>query len=77
MAKIDTRIEKALAAYKKKYANTKTTAGGFYMTDYHDIIRLSRDKKGNLDPYNPIFNALEAGFIIGYRKAQRDARKKN
>lgn len=77
MARIDTRIENAIAEYRKRYGEDHSNAAAFYITDYHDILRLSRkENNGSLDPYTPIFNALEAGFVIGYRKAQRDARKR-
>ena len=62
------RTQKAAQDYQKK--NWKGTEAAFYPTDATDIIKNSG---GVLDA---VITALEAGFMIGYRKAQRDYRKR-
>ena len=48
----------------------KTNEGSFFASDASQIIEMSPGI------YDVCFNALEAGFMVGYRKAQRDMKKK-
>lgn len=66
-------IYKAISDYKTRWENNEE--GLFYLTDAAQIRELSRTRDGKDDIYNAIENALKAGFTIGYRKAQRDAKK--
>ena len=60
------RIIKATEDYKKTW---KGKAANFYPEDITNIIKQSG---GRIDA---IVTALEAGYMLGYRKAQKDARK--
>ena len=59
-------MEKAIQEYHKRFSTT----GDFYFDDVRQIKEMS-EKDGRIDPYDLIFNALQAGFMIGYRTAER------
>ena len=63
-------LKKAIADYKKQYERRNGNEAAFYYDDLQQIHDMSADE------YDVISNALIAGFMIGYRKAQRDHRKK-
>lgn len=67
-------MRKAIADYKKRYGGKTNAEGAFFCVDIAQIAEIS----GGVDKtYNLIENSLFAGFMIGYRKAQRDYRKRN
>ncbi len=67
-------MRKAIADYKKRYGGKTNAEGAFFCDDIAQIAEIS----GGVDKtYNLIENSLLAGFMIGYRKAQRDYRKRN
>ena len=68
------RIEKAVQDYKARYLKTSHNEGAFYASDYIDVINISGGN--NATVWDLVNNALRAGFMIGYRKAQRDYRKR-
>ena len=70
------RVTKAIADYKK-FTSRNKNCGSFYFYDMHLIHRrnLSEDCR-RFDAAGAIFDALSAGFMIGYRCAQRKARMK-
>ena len=70
------RIPKAAEDYKKKYYGRHDNAGAFYYSDYDEVLEAAENVGGAADTlYNAVRIALEAGFMIGYRTAQRDSRK--
>ena len=50
--------------------------GDFYPSDVNQIIQGATQRDGTLDPIDAIFNALYAGFTIGYRTAKRETKKR-
>ena len=70
------RIEKAVQDYRAKYYGKRNTGGSFYTSDFYEVLELSGGFHNVADIYKAIENSLEAGFMIGYRKAQRDHRKR-
>ena len=71
------RISKAAEDYKKLYYGRKNNEGAFYYSDIQEVKEIAEKKEGyNATLYEIIETALEAGFMIGYRKAQRDAKRK-
>lgn len=70
------RITKAIADYKQ-FTSRNKNCGSFYFYDIYLIQHrnLSEDC-GRFYARSAIFDALEAGFMIGYRCAQRKARMK-
>ena len=71
------RVKKAVEDYNRKYMLSANNEGAFYATDINQIVEMTQPKGSVTDfTYALIVNALKAGFMIGYRKAQRDARKK-
>jgi len=72
-------ITKSIEAYKKKYFHAGHGEGAFYVEDVDGICQYVNEKYGDELNRNTLFSmigcALEAGFMIGYRKAQADARK--
>ena len=65
-------MQKAIEDYKKTFChNNNGTKGAFYASDIQQIY----NSIGN-DAYSLIANALEAGFMIGYRCAKREKRNK-
>lgn len=73
------RIEKAAQDYKRKYYGKAGNEGAFYVSDFYEV-KEAAEKSGG-DPAGilctAIETALQAGFMIGYRKAQQDYRKKH
>ena len=68
-------MSKAIADYKKSYGKKAGNEGAFFPNDVEQIREIS---VGGVDrEYNLVVNSLRAGFMIGYRKAQRDYRKRN
>ena len=67
-------LSKAIAEYQQRYLRTNSTEGAFYGDDIQQIKELAGTGKDAV--YDAAFYALMAGFMIGYRKAQRDSRKK-
>lgn len=67
------RCSNAIAEYEKKYKGS--SEGSFTAHDLAEIRELSGDGADIETLYKAIEKALEAGFMIGYRKAMRDARK--
>ena len=68
------RIRRALEEYNRRYP--ALTDGNFTLSDYHEIKTLALEDYPAFDPPRMVLFALEAGFIRGYKRAQRDARKK-
>ena len=64
-------IRKAITDYKKNW--TETADGAFYPSDILEIQRITKAERGNM--VDAIYNALAVGFMVGYRKAKRDAKK--
>lgn len=67
------RIDKAIKEYEKKFYGT--AKGNFTVRDLYEIKALTEDQS----IYDALYEALKAGFVIGYRcscgeiaKAQRD-----
>ena len=68
-------LTRAVEEYNRKYNNPQTGKGSFYLEDLNQIKDMSKSRTGEgVSLYGAIGNALKAGFIIGYRTAQRDAR---
>ena len=75
-------LKKAVQDYKAKYYNSNSPygEGAFYASDIYQIKDLAEEAAGvsRFTPevlYNAIVLGLEAGFMVGYRKAVRDAKK--
>ena len=64
------RIKNALTEYEKKFS--KTRKGLFYPSDIMDTINNTEYKALTECAYT----GLKAGFIIGYRKGLKDAKKR-
>lgn len=78
-------ISKLLEDYQRKYIDTPSKPGNkgkFYFTDFEQICEISNIKLPMPEPFSSmvlsaIVNAMQAGYMIGYRTAQRDAKRKN
>lgn len=70
------RIKKAIAEYDRRYSNLNTTEAAFYAADFVQLFEISAAQDPRNFHYKLADNALKAGFVIGYRKAQADQRKK-
>jgi len=68
-------LKKAIQEYDKRFNNAAHNEGAFYAMDCYKIKEMSKGNTIDSLLYDAISNALKAGFMIGYRKAQRDARK--
>lgn len=62
-------MQKAIDDYKKKF--WKTNKEIFWLSD---MIQIKEISKG--DYWDTLQNALISGFMIGYRTAKREAKKK-
>ena len=67
-------MQKAIDQFNRQFADRGRDV--FYVSDINSIRDISKDGSGELDPCAAVCNALSAGFMIGYRYAQADARKK-
>lgn len=67
-------INKAIEDYKKNFGGAGSN-GAFYATDVQQIRDTARGELWNDREFTLISNALQAGFMIGYRKGKADARK--
>ena len=64
-------LKKYLEEYRAKYYHNQGKRGScFYQTDAQQIFKMSEG-----DLCEAIFNALEAGFMVGYKAAKRERRK--
>ena len=67
-------IRKNIDEYNKKFGATNK-GGAFYATDLMQLRDTAEGvTRGDRD-FILISNALRAGFMIGYRKGQADAKK--
>ena len=65
-------LEKYVLEYNRKFTKRKSgTEGAFYQFDLYQIADMSGSNKWDL-----ILNALKAGFMIGYKSAQRKERQR-
>ena len=74
-------LERHIQEYQRKFAwpANKTAAGCFYVEDVQQIIDAARDKPGKCGLYELLYtaviDALKAGFMVGLRYEQRQARQ--
>ncbi|MBO7475756.1 MAG: hypothetical protein J6T36_02350 [Campylobacter sp.] len=61
------RIKKAVKEYETR---TDKSKGKFYQKDLIELMSMSNDK------YELMFNSIAAAYIIGYRAAMREKKKK-
>ncbi|MBO7476286.1 MAG: hypothetical protein J6T36_05115 [Campylobacter sp.] len=61
------RIEKAVKEYETR---TDKSKGNFIQKDLIELLSMSNDK------YELMFNSIAAAYIIGYRAAMREKKKK-
>ena len=76
---MNNRIRNAVAEYRRKYTGRTGEQGKFYTADFYEVLELAQeDAKGSSADLiiSAVFDALEAGYMIGYRKAKRDSRKR-
>ena len=67
-------LNKYIEEYMKKFEDTGSSKGAFYAQDITQIYERNRDKKDAA--FYMISDALEAGFMVGYKYAKREANKK-
>ena len=66
------RVEKAVKEYE---AFQKTTQrGGLFMRDAAEGHELNLKADGHVDLFGAIYDAMEAGFMIGYKCAKREGK---
>ena len=80
------RITNSIKAYRETFSNRNDNKGAFFATDIEELKKFTQAalmEKGYTS-MNPaaylsdiILNALEAGFMVGYRCAKNEARKTN
>lgn len=63
------RISGAIAEYRRRFDIDGRGEGAFRVSDLQTIRSISGG-----DMYTAVGSALEAGFMIGYRKGRRDAK---
>lgn len=75
---MNNRIKNAVAEYRRKYEGQNGAEGKFYTADFYEVLELAQtDARGSSADLLicAVFNALEAGYMIGHRKEKRDSRK--
>ena len=77
MSRVNRDLQKYIAEYKRRYIRRDNNhcEGGFFTNDYFQIYNISGGPYANI--YTVIDNSFMAAFMIGYKKGQRDARKRN
>ena len=68
------RVKNAIADYKRFI--DKTGRGALYLDDIYDVYKMNRCGE-ELDVAGCIGDAMEAGFMIGYRCAKREKKRSN
>lgn len=67
-------VKRSIEEYRARYYGTRE--GSFYLSDARQILELAQDP----NPVDTVFNAMDYAFqfafMVGYRKAQSDAAKK-
>ena len=69
-------IKRLVEEYEAKYTGTGTCEGMFYVSDIEQIVELNGNPYDFNNVVSCIFTGLQAGFMIGYKKGLRDAKKK-
>ena len=64
------------AVYDYQQFIDRTGRGAFRWNDLKQLMDMS-SKDGSVNVYDLMSNSLYAGFMIGYRCAKREARKRN
>lgn len=67
-------MEKAINDYQKQFSGN-SGSGAFYTTDVKQIYDMAEGADLGDRDFMLISNALQAGFMIGYRKGKADAKK--
>ena len=68
-------LQKAIDQHERMYDET-TGKACFYHSDYTQLFDLAaRTQDGRMDLFDLMSKCLAAGYAIGYRTGQRDARK--
>ena len=72
------RILKAAEDYKKKYYDKRGNVGAIYGSDYIEVKEAAEALGGTSSDVlcEAILIALEAGFMLGFRKAQREYKRR-
>lgn len=65
-------LNKYIAEYEHLFRKSKGNRGAFYASDINQIVEISKN-----DSVVATFKALRAGFMIGYRAAKAETRRKN
>ena len=68
-------LVKDIQTYKEQFEGTG--AGAFYVDDLRQIRETAGSLQGADRDFELITNALQAGFMIGYRKAKNEREKAN
>ena len=76
MSRVNRDLQKYIAEYKRRYFRKDNyhCEGAFFADDYCQIRDISGGTYANI--YTVMDNSFMAAFMIGYKKAQRDMRKK-
>ena len=70
-------IQKVLSEYNSKFEKRTDRRGKFFPSDINQIARIAHDQGiGQNVLFFAIQNALEVGFMIGYKYSKREGRKK-
>ena len=72
-------MKKAILDYKdllRRKDTIHSNFGAFYLDDIDQIWRLCEETDPHRREFDMIGNALDAGFMIGYRTAKREAARK-
>lgn len=67
-------MQKAIDEFNRRF--TERGRDVFFVSDINAIRDISESRSGTPDPCTMVINALSSGFMIGYRFAQADARKR-
>lgn len=71
-------LRKYIDEYTRKYLDreNKTYRGQFYGDDFYQILEITGRPEKNRDAYL-VWNALRAGFMVGYKSAKNEARRRS
>lgn len=67
-------IAKAVEDYNRFTESKGNNTGAFYVSDIEEVKEIATTPMGGVELFTAIGTALEAGFMVGYRTAQRHYR---
>ena len=77
---MERNVAKYVEEYEEKYIKSGSSKGNFYVNDFTQVFQMAEEKIGQKTGGEFLFwvatYAMELGFMVGYKLAKSEARKK-